>query len=201
MSRPKPKKLIVEFEDGSRAEALGEAVPSTLWDDVLRQPFASRPSTPPEQDRFVLVEWEDGWKEVVAVPGDCTEINRYRVIIRPEEVGRLSLNRPDGYPELVEINRRPAQVQRITFTDTFALEQTNTLREGKKQELHFALKKDRDSLSMLRADLQEVLSQQGAGGEPWTENAAAICQLVGVRAAQRQQDLLDFLGGLLNDRV
>ena len=206
MSRSKPKKLIVEFEDGSRAEALGEAVPSTLWADVLRQPFASRPSPAPEKDKFVLVEWEDGWKEVVAVPSDCEEINRYRVIVRPEEVGRLSLKRANGYPELVEINRRPAQVQRITFTDTFALEQTNTLREGKKKELHFALKKDRDSLSRLKADLEGALSQEGVGAEvldesnreQWKDNGAAICQLVGVKAAQRQQDLLDFLGSLVN---
>ena len=206
MSTPTPKKLIVEFEDGSKAEASWEEVPFTLRADVLRQGFASRPSPAPKDDKFVLVEWEDGWKEVVSVPSDCEEINRYRVIVRPEEVGRLSLKRAGGYPELVEIHRRPAQVQRITFQDTFSLEQTNTLREGKKKEFHFALKKDQDSLGRLKADLESALSQGGDGAEvlagsnreQWKDNGATISRLVGVQAGRRQQDLLDFLGTLMN---
>ena len=96
MSKSKPKKITVEFADGSKAEADFAALTEQLKFELLRQPAFSRPSLHPEEEKFVLLEWVDGWKEVVEVDSECTEVNRYSVITRPEDVGRLSLTKGSG---------------------------------------------------------------------------------------------------------
>ena len=90
MSSAKPKKITVEFEDGSKAEADFLALTEQLKLELLRQPAFSRPSPHPEDEKCVLLEWVDGWKEVVEVDSECTEVNRYYVSTSPEDVGRLS---------------------------------------------------------------------------------------------------------------
>ena len=68
------------------------------------------------------------------VDAACAEINRYYVISRPEDVGRLSLNKMDDYPELIEIVRKPLDLRRITFLDTFKISLERSDREGKKMD-------------------------------------------------------------------
>jgi len=64
----------------------------------------------PRTGKYVLLEWKDGWKEVYAVPPDVSDVRKYYVIRRVEEVGRLFLDRGDGYPELIEILRKPKEL-------------------------------------------------------------------------------------------
>ncbi len=133
MSQRKPIALMVEYDDGSRTSVSFEAIPLCLQNDILRQAFASTLSADPTHDTFVLIEWADGWKEVTKVDGSCTGINRFYVITRPEEVGRLSLNTAGGqYPELIEIDRKPSQIRTITFGNTYGLIDGGSFREGKK---------------------------------------------------------------------
>ena len=146
MPRSKPQKVVIEFDDGSETEASFDALPSQLQSELLRQPFASQPSANPEQEKFVLLEWDDGWREVMEVDAACAEINRYYVISRPEDVGRLSLNKEDGYPELIEIVRKPLDLKRITFLDTFQLSLERSDREGKKMDHFFTLSKEGDAI-------------------------------------------------------
>ena len=147
MKRPKPQRIVIEFDDGSKAESPFDALPTPLQVDILSQPFASLPSLDPAQEKFLLLEWEDGWKEVTLVDPNCTQINRYYVISRPEDVGRLSINRCDGYPELVEIGRRPLNIKKITFLSTFHLTKKQSDREGNKIDHFFDLSQEGDALS------------------------------------------------------
>jgi hypothetical protein len=61
MPRSKPQKVVIEFGDGSKSEASFETLPSQLQLELLRQPFASQPSKTPEQEKYVILEWDDGW--------------------------------------------------------------------------------------------------------------------------------------------
>ena len=204
MPRPKPLKVIVEYEDGSKVEASFDGLPSQLQFEPLRQPFASRPSPHPEHEKFVLMEWDDGWKEVVRVDASCSEINRYYVISRPEDVGRLSLNKQDDYPELIEVTRKPLDLKKITFLDTFQLSLERSDREGKKTDHFFHLSKEGDAIkeemnTLKKAaaeegiDVQELRSQDpGQLGEKYE----SIRRKMGLKAAQRQQDVLDFIAYL-----
>jgi hypothetical protein len=204
MPRSKPQKVVIEFGDGSKREASFDALPSQLRWELLRQPFASQPSANPEQEKFVLLEWEDGWREVMEVDAACEEINRYYVISRPEDVGRLSLNKKDDYPELIEIVRKPKDLKRITFLDTFQLSLERSDREGKKTDHFFGLSKADDAISEemetfkkaveeMGIELQDLQSQDP--GQP-AEQYEKIRRKMGLKAAQRQQDVYDFIAFL-----
>ena len=204
MPRSRPQKVVIEFGDGSKTEASFETLPSQLQFELLRQPFASQPSRTPEQEKYVLLEWDDGWREVIQVDAACAEINRYYVISRPEDVGRLSLNKEDGYPELIEIVRKPLDLKRITFLDTFKLSLERSDREGKKFDHVFTLSKEGDAIheemeAFRKAvaeegyDLQELQSQDP---DQLREVYEKIRRKMGIKAAQRQQDVFDFIAYL-----
>jgi len=204
MSRSKPKKITVEFEDGSKAEADFAALTEQLKFELLRQPVFSRPSPHPEEEKFVLMEWVDGWKEVVEVDSECSEINRYYVITRPEDVGRLSLKRGGGYPELIEVTRDPLNLKKIIFLNDYEINLERSDREGKKVDHFFSLDKRDSFLSEIMDLFRKVVDEAGLtvdqlrSQEPDQARARyqKIAQKMGIKAAQRQQDLFDFISHL-----
>ena len=200
-----PTKLVVEFDDGTQSAVPFEALPSNLKSEILRQPFAGKPSPNPEKERFLLLEWDDGWKEVFEVDAACTDLNRYYVISRPEEVGRLSINRKEGYPELIEVIRKPRHLQRLTLVDTFELMPGQTIREGKKLDHFYTFSRKGEALSAWIQSLEKALSEENIGirellsGTPSTlQNIyERIRRRMSIKAGQRQQDVYDFLAYLV----
>jgi hypothetical protein len=196
-----PQKIVIEFSDGTRKESDFNDLPKQLQHNIMRQPFAGQLNPAPSKNQFVLLEWNDGWKEIVQVPGNCTEINRYYVISRPEEVGRLSLDQPDGYPQLIEIVRKPLDLEKITFIDTFYLNREKAKREGKKTDHFFALEKEGDSFDETARKLSRLLQEEGIDSKELLskdpvqlqEAFAKISRQMGLVATQRQQDLFDFM--------
>ncbi|MBW1945892.1 MAG: hypothetical protein JRJ51_24150 [Deltaproteobacteria bacterium] len=204
MPAAKPQKIEILFEDGSRVEEDFELLPTPLQRDLLRQPFATRPSPHPEQEKYLLLEWEDGWKEVMQVDPACTEINRYYVISRPEDMGRLSLNREDGYPDLIEVIRKPLYLRRITFIDNFHLSPTRSDREGNKTDHFFKMSNKGETFASEIVAFKKILADEKIDPkELQTEDPTLqkerferIRQLMGLRAAFRQQDVFDFIAYL-----
>lgn len=114
MLNKKIQKVVVHYDDG-----LEEEIPiSKLSEKTLSELAAiglEQNGTEGNAQRYLLLEWKDGWKEVVKVPGDVTELIRYYVIRRPEDTGRLIIERNEtDYPELVEIFRKPKELRRVT---------------------------------------------------------------------------------------
>jgi hypothetical protein len=201
MSRAHPKTISIEFNDGTNTTMPFDSLPETLQNDILRQPFASRPSTNPKDVKVALLEWEDGWKEVIEVDPTCTDINRYYVISRSEDRGRLSLNKEDGYPDLIEINRKPKNIKRITFIDTFRLHLNRATREGKKTDHFYSLSKETDAVSEMLETFKALLKEEGIDKEQLLSDEPAlqkeplenIREKMGIMAGRRQQDALDFI--------
>jgi hypothetical protein len=177
----RPETLTITYPGGASATIRFDELPATLRSEILRQPFAATNSSDPAAESYVLLEWEDGWKEVVQVEAGCTGILRYYVISRTEEVGRLSLEHESGYPVVLEVERRPAGLNRVTFGETFTLSPERSAREGKKTDTWYSLAQSGDAT----AELKEALS--AAGG---------CVAAVDVVAGRRQQDLVDFLATL-----
>ncbi len=202
-----PKTLTMTFDDGSRAEIGFQDLPLTLQAELLRQPFASFKSPAPETEKYLVIEWKDGWREVFQVPRTCTEVNRYYVITRPENCGRLSIKKEDGYPELIEIDRDALNLRRLAFTQTLNLGPAKSDREGSKTEHHFVLEKGPDLLMELKTALRLALHGEGETARTLQDacDAAAtdLCmRLAGrlnLRAGRRRQDLQDFLVYLAAD--
>jgi hypothetical protein len=204
MSKAIPTRIMVEFGDGTQSAVPFETLPTTLQSEILRQPFASKPSSTPEEEHYLLLEWDDGWKEVIEVDPACTGLNRYYVISRPEEVGRLSLNRKESYPELIEIIRKPRNLRRLTLLDTFELTAVHSIREGKKIDHLYAFSKKGEALSEWIQSARKAMSEEGIGfqklrsGTPSTmqDTFERIRRRMGIQAGQRQQDVYDFLAYL-----
>ena len=205
MPRPRPQEITVKFDDGSMARAPFESLPDSLQSEIMRQPFACKPSPNPEEEKFVLLEWDDGWREVFELDPDCTDINRFYVISRVEHVGRLSINKRDGYPELIEVVRRPLDLKRIAFKDTFELTLERSDREGHKTDHFFSLAKKGKGFSEIITAFKEVVKKEGidfkelSSRQPSeiSKQCEKIGRKMGLKAGRRQQDALDFIAYLV----
>jgi len=101
-----PKRLVVEYEDGSTSRIDFNKLSRSSQLEISRA--GSHSSSPMGySEKYLLLEWRDGWREVVVVKGDSIELLRYYVIQRIEEQGRLSVEVGTSYPQLLIINRTP----------------------------------------------------------------------------------------------
>jgi len=203
-----PKTLTLTLDNGFKTEIPFDRLPVTLQSDLLCQPFASLNSPAPEKEKYLVLEWKDGWREVFEVSQECTEVNRYYVITRPEDSGRLSIRKGDGYPELIEVGRDPLSLKRLAFSETLNVNPAKSSREGNKIDHHFTLEKGPDLFSELKTALRLALDSEGVTAQALRGSADAdsidLCmRLAGrlnLRAGRRRQDLLDFLVYLATDK-
>jgi len=201
MPRPKATKIIVQFDDGTQTEAAFEDLTAQSQRELLKQPVLFHFTPDGENKKFVLLEWKDGWTEVKVVDASCNDINRYYVITRPEDVGRLSLNREDGYPELLEIGRTPLDLKGIGFVENHEIVPKQSDREGKKIDHSFNLNAKGDMLSPSLESFRRALDEEGIDMKVLSPEISRqspdlyskIARRMGVRAFDRQQDVLDFM--------
>jgi len=208
MPAPKPRKIAIHLEDGSRVEADFDALPLPLQKDLLRQPFASLPSPRPEEEKYLLLEWEDGWKEVMEVDPACSGVNRYYVITRPEDMGRLSLTKEEGYPDLIEIIRKPLELRSVTFVDRFQFALKRSDREGDKTDHFFEMSRKGEAFASEIGTFRKILADEkidpkelqspdpALGPAHQRELVERIRRRMGLRPAFRQQDVFDFIAFL-----
>jgi len=120
--------------------------------------------------RLLLLEWQDGWKEVTEIDPTCKGVSR-----------------EDGFPELVEIVRRPLMLKSISVLDTgvetVQPKLEKSVREGKKIDHFHKLNKDSDA----RAEQVDALKKAA------TAEGIDLKQL---KAGSRQQDVCDFIAYL-----
>ncbi|NLE75112.1 MAG: hypothetical protein GX604_10875 [Actinobacteria bacterium] len=202
MSEQNPKKLILEYEDGSCKVVEFANLPGLLQRDLLRQPFAGGATPSLEgENSFVVLEWEDGWKEVFEIDVAYTDVMKYYVITRPEDVGRLSLGRADGYPELIELTRRPLGVKRIAFKREYAVEEGVNRREGKKLEQEYELTAGEEAYGPEMAAFLEAVAAVETTPQAllamdeveMIANLDSIRKDMGIVAGRRQRDVLNFM--------
>jgi hypothetical protein len=211
-----PKKIIVEYEDGTRQEAAFAGLSNTGRTELSALGLCEA-AAPDTGTQYLLLEWKDGWKEVKAMEGHVLELLRYYTIERVEEIGRLSMEKADGNPELLMIKRLPGRLERIIFVgangpQAYALEEKATVKEGGKTERYFYDKKrpnfkmeEPAAASALYAAfldaLRGALEKKGiavSGLMAMSEGDRLplyreIAQTLGLRGTERQQDVYGFL--------
>jgi hypothetical protein len=211
-----PKRVIVEYDDGTHREAQFGALSKQAQTELSALGVSDVfPKETPIS--YILLQWKDGWKEVVAVEEPVTDMLRYYTIERVEEVGRLSLNTTNGCPDLLLIKRLPGQVESILFIgkegpQAYALEEKVTVREGGKVE-HIFYDKKRPNFRMEEAStasfryrvvldsLRAELQKKGLDGRKLLAMAEAertmvykeLAQALGLRGSERQRDVYRFL--------
>jgi hypothetical protein len=222
-----PVQVSLDYGDGTTLSVAFAALPEPLRDELLRQPFAAPrgvAGTPSpvnaagDAGRFLLLEWDDGWREVRRVSAACTGVGRYYVISRTEEMGRLALTTDTSYPELVEVARRPSRLRRITLDATLELGESRSAREGGKTDHFYATTAAGDAVAELAAALETAAADEGidlaslaraltdaSAGAPAAsaDNEAMGGQLerlrrrLGLCASFAQRDAVDFVAALV----
>ena len=203
MTVPNLRTVIVEYDDGTQASASYQSLTAQCRWELERQPAFRRPSPAPDKEKYLILTWEDGWREVHKVDAGCTDFNRYYVIARPEDVGRLSINKTDGYPELVEIGRRPLSLKSVALGGTWALVLDQTTREGKKTDHFFKMSPAADVITEMKRQFRQVLAEEkltdeidSLSPEKRIEEYEKIRKRMKLSAGFNQQDVIDFLAYL-----
>lgn len=115
MNVGKPLKIKVEYENGSFMECKVEDLSEDGKKELAALGLIPWQMVTEGAKRYVLVEWKNGWKEIYSAPENVTAVRSYFVIGRLEETGRLFLEKKEGYPELIEILRKPQDVEKVTL--------------------------------------------------------------------------------------
>ena len=131
------KRLLVEFEDGTQQGVDVGQLSREGWVELARLGLVRLHAPSQAPAHYALLEWEGGWKEAVAVDSDVLGVLRYYTVERVEELGRLALERPNDYPQLILVNRLPRKVKSLLLTGkpgltVYTFEEKSTVKEGGK---------------------------------------------------------------------
>lgn len=160
-------------------------------------------------NRYVLMEWEDGWREVTPVDDDAVAVRKYFVIERVEYFGRLVVDRPGGeVPALVITDRKPLEVKKVALVGSSAigLQKSSEYREGGRVEHNYELVESEDDVAgALATELSEALLRRGvrpadvlaSSIEERSEIIGGVAAELRLVASKSQNDLIDFVRGLL----
>jgi hypothetical protein len=102
-----PTKLVVEYDDGSAREVAYSQVDGETRHQLAQLGLSPAGDHVGSSKHYLVMQWKDGWQEVVGVDKASVDLLRYYVIERIEERGRLSLETGEDYPELFVIERTP----------------------------------------------------------------------------------------------
>jgi len=111
----KPVSIQLTYADGSTREARLNDISTTLQRELIELGLMDPAGNGGDNGKYILVEWADGWREVFSVPETVTDLRKYYVIRREEKVGRLFMDKREAYPELLEIERKPDEVKKVSL--------------------------------------------------------------------------------------
>lgn len=111
----KPVSIQITYADGSTREAGLNDVSESLQQELIRLKLMDPSGGGGDDGKYILIEWADGWREVFSVPETVTDLRKYYVIRREEKIGRLFMDKKETYPELLEIQRKPDEVKKVSL--------------------------------------------------------------------------------------
>jgi hypothetical protein len=213
-----PKRLIVEYEDGSTKGIEFNQLDKSTWSELSRRGLCSQPSEVPEpSSHYLLLRWRNGWQEVIGVDKNPVDLLRYYILERVEEVGRMALDFKGEYPLLLTVKRLPKELDRLMIVRSgsakaYRLEPKAKREEGDKiehveydkAEHHFQPEPDEQAEAWF-AEVMEVLrnelSRKGLSTKKLLEGDPShrvkeyreLARALGLRAAERQEDVYGFI--------
>jgi hypothetical protein len=160
--------------------------------------------------QYVLIQWKDGWQEVIGIEGDTVDFNKYYVIERLEQYGRLVFDRPKGeYPGLVVLDRAPLELEKVALVGAGTervMKQTSTYREGTRLEYNYELEKGSgDFYAEVISTVKKALADKGvaakdvlAKSEPErSKELGELARAAKILGGKSQEDLIGFMEDVL----
>lgn len=213
-----PKRLIVEYEDGSTKGTAFSQLSRHSWLELSKLGLCPPPPVMPQLSKsYLLLRWQDGWQEVLGVDESFVELLRYYVLERVEEVGRMALQAKGDYPTLLVIQRKPKELSSLLIVgsgDTTAYSFKPSIRreEGDKiehveydrAERHLQHERNKNAETWgeeIMDSLKTELGKKGITAEKllamaWdqrVEEYKELAKTLGIRAAENQEDVYGFI--------
>jgi len=110
----RPKRLIIEYDDGRTEEIDCSRVPKGFLKELSRlKPVLPHQDSHEPSRHYVLLKWKDGWQEVVEIDKTSVDLLRYYVLERAERVGRMTFETKERYPHLLRVDRLPRELDSL----------------------------------------------------------------------------------------
>jgi hypothetical protein len=216
-----PKRLVLEFHDGSQKEFEFSKLSKQLQADIAELDFCTQRAETDVSKSYMLLRWQNGWQEVLGIAKDRLELIRYYSIERIEETGRIALGTGDDFPVLIYVKRFPKQVESVLLSDCDSAKmhifmEKATVKQGgttehifyDKKNPEFTLedsKKADSCLSELAGSALKELYNNGLTVDKVLSMESVkryavyvkIAKSLGIRAMKTQEDLYGFVELLL----
>jgi hypothetical protein len=213
-----PRRLIVEYEDGSTKGIEFNQLDRSTRSELSRWGLCPQSSEIPEPlSHYLLLRWKNGWQEVIGVDKNPVDLLRYYILERVEEVGRMALDFKGEYPLLLTVKRLPKELDRLMIVRSgnakvYRLEPKAKKEEGDKiehveydkAERHFQPEPDERANAWwaeIMETLRKELSRKGLStkrlldGDPSgrVKEYKELARNLGLRATERQEDVYGFI--------
>ncbi|MFC1920468.1 hypothetical protein ACFLYQ_01940 [Chloroflexota bacterium] len=109
----KLKSLLLVYEDGTEKRLELNEIEAGVQSALAGSGLSSPPQEISPADNYLMIQWKDGWQEVLAINSESADLLRYYVIRRIEDKGRLALDTGNDYPELLVVERTPMDISRL----------------------------------------------------------------------------------------
>jgi hypothetical protein len=225
----KLRSLLIVYEDGTEkrldADEIDTGVQSALADAGLCTP----PPGISQAKHYLILEWKDGWQEVMSINSGVADLLRYYVIRRIEDRGRLVLDSGAEYPELHVIERLPMEISRLLivgdsdvksyslglelegYEGTFEASGKKEFTRYDRENPHFwsEFSEAPENLDDIKNAVAAVLNDKNLlPGELLSmeqdrriQEYKSIAKVAGIRGAQRQSDVYGFIELVLKKLV
>lgn len=216
-----PERLIVSYDDGSSKEVDFNKLGREMAYELARLGLCPPPPELGSAKQYFLLQWKDGWQEVIGSDGDVAELLRYFVIRRIEDRGRLSFEVGADFPDLFIIKRTPMDLKRLLIVGngsvkSYSLESDLERWEGifdaggKLEYVKYDKTEDQspgemsdapENLDEIMDDLRDELEKMGFSSQELLgmdqskriEAYKRIAQGIGIRGHVRQADVYGFV--------
>jgi hypothetical protein len=112
-----PVRLVVEYEDGSKKEVSFSKLNGQTRNELAKLGLCSTSCGIGPARQYALLNWKDGWQEVIGIDRNMADLLRYYVVQRIEDRGRLSFDVGADFPELFVIRRTPRELNSLLIVD------------------------------------------------------------------------------------
>jgi hypothetical protein len=117
----KLKNISLEYEDGSTKTLSSSNLDTKLQSALVESGLCDPLPVISAAKQYLIMQWKDGWKEVLAINSDIADLIRYYIIRRIEDRGRIALDLGAGYPTLIIIERQPKEMSRMMIVSDQAV--------------------------------------------------------------------------------
>lgn len=207
-----PRRLIIEYEDGSKKVTEFCQLDNETWLELSRSGLCPPPPPKKTLDHYVLMRWKDGWQEVVGISHVTAEPLRYYTIERTEEVGRMAFDVAEDYPLLFLVKRLPRHIETLLLVGRMGVkgctfEEKRTVKEGGKIEHILFDRKDSSPCERaeggaeIRERLKAEIEKKGLTAEQLLsledhqklQAYFDIAKALGIRGMEKQEDVYGFI--------